>query len=117
MNKIAGAMKSLCDDIITGREDRKSAIKNLKGKAEAIRENARKVLADSKKFHEKMSKGLKKGLRESREDLIKNVSILREDFRKKGKEVRADLAGASKIWNRMNETLRDKRIKPNRNQR
>jgi hypothetical protein len=31
---------------------------------------------------------------------------LREDFRKKEREVRADLAEASKIWNEMKKTLR-----------
>jgi len=111
MNNIAGGMRSLCEDIITGREDRRSTIKQLKGEAETIRDNARKFLAESKKFHDETSKDLKKGLREGREDLMKNVDALREDFREKEKEVRADLAEASKIWNKMNETLRDKKIK------
>jgi len=112
MNHIAGGMKSLCEDIITGRGDRKSTIQQLKGEADTIRENAKKFLADSKKFHEEMGKDLKEALREGREDLIQNVNALREDFRKREKEVRADLAEASKIWNQINETLRDKKIKP-----
>jgi len=112
MNHIAGGMKSLCEDIITGRGDRKSTIQQLKGEAEAIRNNARKFLAESKKFHGVTSKDLKKGLKEGREDLIKNVKALREDFKEKEREVKADLAEASKIWNQINETLRDKKIKP-----
>ena len=111
MNNIAGGMKSLCEDIITGRGDRKTTIQQLKGEANAIRDNARKFLAESKKFHEETSKDLKKGLREGREDLIKNVNALREDFKGKEKEVRADLAEASKIWNKMDETLRNKKTK------
>jgi uncharacterized coiled-coil DUF342 family protein len=112
MNHIAGGMKSLCEDIITGRGGRKSTLQQLKSEADTIRENAKKFLADSKKFHEEMGKGLKKALREGREDLIQNVNALREDFRKREKEVREDLAEASNIWNKMSETLRDKKIKP-----
>ncbi len=111
MNNIAGGMRSLCEDIITGREDRKTTIKQLKGEAETIRDNARRFLADSKKFRDEMGKDLRKGLREGREELIKNVNALREDFREKEKEVRTDLADASKIWNKMKETLRDKKTK------
>lgn len=111
MDSVSNGIKSLCGDIITGHDDRKRGIKQLKGQAEAIRDNTRKFLADSKKFHEEMSKDLKKGLREGREDLIKNVNALREDFRKKEREVRADLAEASKIWNKMNETLRGRKVK------
>lgn len=111
MNNIAGGMRSLCEDIITGRGGRKSTIKQLKGEAETIRDNARRFLAESKKFRDEMGKDLRKGLREGREDLIKNVNALREDFREKEKEVRADLADASKIWNKMKETLRDKKTK------
>jgi len=112
MNNIAGGMRSLCEDIITGREDRRSTIKQLKGKAETIRDNARRFLADSKKFHEEMGKDLKEALRGGREDLIQNVNALREDFRNREKEVRADLAEATKIWNQMKETLRDRKMKP-----
>ena len=112
MNNIAGGMKSLCEDIITGRGDRRSTIQQLKGEANAIRDNARKFLAESKKFHEETSKDLIKGLREGREDLMKNVNALREDFREKEKEVRADLADANRIWNKMKGTLRGRRKKP-----
>jgi gas vesicle protein len=111
MNNIAGGMRSLCEDIITGREDRRSTIKQLKGEAETIRDNARRYLADSKKFRDEMGKDLRKGLREGREDLIKNVNALREDFKEKEEEVKTDLAEATKIWNQMKETLRDKKTK------
>ena len=111
MDKASAGMRSLCEDITTGREDRRSAIKQLKGKAETIRDNARRFLAESKKFHEETSKDLKKGLREGREDLMKNVNALREDFKKKEKEVKADLAEASRIWNNMNQTLRKQKTK------
>jgi len=112
MNHIAGGMKSLCEDIIAGREDRRSTIKQLKGEAETIRDNARRYLADSKKFRDEMGKDLRKGLREGREDLIKNVNALREDFKEKEEEVKTDLAEATKIWNQMKETLRDRKMKP-----
>ena len=111
MNNIAGGMKSLCEDIVTGRGDRKSTIQQLKGEAEALRDNARKFLADSKKFQEETSKDLKKGLREGREDLMKNVNALREDFREKEKEVKADLVEAGRIWNKMREALRNQKTK------
>ncbi len=112
MNHIAGGMKSLCEDIATGRGDRKTTLQQLKGDADAIRDNARKFLAESKKFHKETSKDLKKGLREGREDLMKNVNALREDFKEKEEEVKTDLAEATKIWNQMKETLRDRKMKP-----
>jgi phenylalanyl-tRNA synthetase alpha subunit len=111
MDNVSGGMKSLCENILSDHQDRKSFIKQIKGQAEAIRDNSRKFLADSKKIHEEMSKDLRKGLRERRENLIKNVNTLREDFRKKEREVKADLAEASKVWNKMNETLRSKKTK------
>jgi len=111
MDDVSSGMKSLCEDIMTGHEDRKSSIRQLKGQAEAIRDNAKKFLDDSKKLHKEMSKNLKKGLREGREDLIKNVNTLREEFKKREREVRADLAEASKIWDKMRETLRSRKTK------
>lgn len=106
MDDISGGMKSLCEDIFKGHKDRKSSIRQLKGQAEAIQDNARKFLADSKRLHDEMRNDLRKDLRGGREDLIKNVNALREDFRKKEKEVRADLSEAGKIWNKMKESLR-----------
>lgn len=46
MDNISDGMKSLCEDIITGYEDRKAFIIKIKGQAEAIRDNTRKFLAD-----------------------------------------------------------------------
>ena len=112
MDNVSNGMKSLCEEIITGHENRKGSINQLKGQVVVIRDNARKFLADSKRLHEEMSKDLKKRLQEGREDLIENVNALREDFRKKEREIRADLAEASKTWNKMNETLRSKKTKP-----
>ena len=56
-----------------------------------------------------MAQSLKKGFGEDRKKLIKNVSSLRESFRKKEKEIRADLAEASRLWNEMNKTLETKK--------
>jgi len=111
MKGIAAGMKSLCEDILTGDEDRKSEIKQIKGQAEVIRDNARKFLAVSHKFQKEMSQELKKGLREGREDLIKKVKALREDFIKKEKKVRTDLAEANRIWNMANDVLKSRRTK------
>jgi len=109
MDNISGDMKSLCEDIAAAHGDRKRSIENLKGQAEDIRDNARKFVGYCRKVHKEMAEGLTKGLKEDRKELIKNVSSLREDFRKKGKEIRADLAEASRIWNKMNKTLESKK--------
>lgn len=108
MNNASAGMRSLCEDIVMSRGDRKRSIKQLREQAETIRDHARKFLTDSKKFHEEMGKELRKGLRGVK-NLVENVGALREDFRKKGREVKADLAEASKIWNKMNDTLRNKK--------
>ena len=109
MRSVSGGMKSLCEDIVTDYADRKRDIKELKSQTEVIRDNARKFLADSKKLHTDMSKDLRKGLQDRREELSKNVNALREDFRTKEEEVRKDLAEASRIWNKMNKTLEAKK--------
>src|SRR3990167_1604277 len=109
MDNISGDIKSLCEDIATSHGDRKRSIKDLKKQAESIRDNARKFVDHCRKVHKEMAEGLTKGLKEDRIELIKNVSSLREDFRKKEKEIRADLAEASRIWNKMNKTLEDKK--------
>jgi len=109
MDNISGGMKSLCEDITTSHGDRKRSIKDLKEQAEAVRDNARKFVDHCRKVHKEMAQDLKKGLGEDRKELIKNVSSLREDFRKKEKEIRADLTEASRIWNTMNKTLESKK--------
>lgn len=109
MNNASAGMKSLCEDLTISREDRNRSIRQLKEQAETIRDHARKFLADSTKLHEEMGKELKRGLQESKKDLMQNVGALREDFRRKEREVKADLAEASKIWNQMNDTLRGKK--------
>ncbi len=109
MDNISGGMKSLCEDIATSHGDRKRSIKDLKEQAEAIRDNARKFVDHCRKVHKEMSDGLKEGLSENRKELIKNVSSLRNDFRKKEKEICADLAEANRLWSSMNKTLEAKK--------
>lgn len=108
MDNISGDMKSLCEDIVTSHEDRKKDINTLKKEAEAIKENARKFVSNCKRLHKKMAEDLRKNLLENREKLIRDVSYLRDDFRKEENEIRSDLAEASKIWNEMKETLKSK---------
>src|SRR3989338_6317686 len=105
MDNISGGMKSLCEDIATSHGDRKRSIKDLKEQAEVIRDNARKFVDHCKKVHKEMAEGLTKGLKEDRIELIKNVSSLRKDFRKKEKEIRADLSEANRLWSTMNKAL------------
>ncbi len=112
MDNVSNGMKSICEEIITGHENRKGSINEIKGQVVVLRDKARKFLADSKRLHEEMSKDLKKRLQEDREGLIKNVNVMREDFKKKEREIRTDLDEASKIWNKMDETLKSKKIKP-----
>lgn len=108
MDNVSGSMKSLCDDIITTSEERKNDLDCFKDQVESIRNDARKFLSDCRKFHKEMSKDLKKSLQQSRNDLIKNVNVLREGFVEKEKEVKADLAEASRIWTNLGKTLRSK---------
>jgi gas vesicle protein len=109
MDNISGGMKSLCEDIVTSHEDRKKDINTLKKEAEAIKENARKFVSNCKRLHKEMAEDLRENLLKNREELIRYVSYLRDDFRKKEDEIRSDLAEASKIWNKMNETLKTKK--------
>ena len=108
MGKIADDMKSLCEDISTARGDRKRGMEDLRQRAETIRDNARKFVGHCRKVHNEMAERLTKGLSEDRIELVKNVSSLRADFRKKEREIRADLAEANRLWSTMNKTLTSK---------
>ncbi len=111
MDNVSGGMKSLCEDIVTGHADRKRDIKELKSQTEIIRDNTRKFVGHCKGLHKEMAEDLKENLLKNREELIRYVSYLRDDFRKKEDEIRSDLAEASKIWNKMSETLKIKKTK------
>jgi len=112
MGSASTGMKSLCDEIITGREDRESSVKQLREEVQSIRGNARRFLADSERSHREMSRNLRNRLQEEKKNLTKNVTTLRDDCREKEKELRADLAEASRIWNRMGNVLKTQKVKP-----
>jgi len=105
MEGLSGGMRSLCDDIVISREDRKKQIKDLRQDAKSIRDNAAKFVSDSNKSHKKMAEELKKGLVKGREELVEKVGSLRKDFRQKEKDIRSDLAEAGKIWKGVKETM------------
>ncbi len=109
MGNISDDMKSLCEDITTARGDRKRSVKDLEEQAETVRDNARKFVDHCRKVHKEMAQDLKKGLGEDRKELIKNVSSLRDNFRKREKEIRADLSEANRLWSSMNKTLASKK--------
>ena len=111
MNNASTGMRSLCEDVVTGRENRKDRIKQLKEQAQTIRNHTREFLEDSKKLHEEMRRTLKKDLQGGRENLIKNVRSLREDFRMNEKDLKEDLTEASRIWEEMEGALRNKKTK------
>lgn len=46
-----------------------------------------------------------KDLQRHREELTGKVASLRENFKKRAKETRADLSEAASIWHKMNKTL------------
>jgi hypothetical protein len=112
MNNASAGMRSLCEDVVTGRENRKDCIRQLKEQAQTIRNHARKFLEDSKELHEEMRRTLKKDLQGGRENLIKNVRSLREDFRMKEKDLKKDLTEAGRIWKRMCGNPRNKKARP-----
>lgn len=109
MGNISGGMQTICEDIVKSYQGRIDDIRSLKKEANDLRENARGFVNDCKKLHKQMARDLKKGLKEYKEALIKDVVSLRADFRKKEKEIRSDLKEASKTWQAMNETLNSKR--------
>jgi hypothetical protein len=113
MNSPSTGMRSLCNDIVTGRENRRENLRQLKEQAQAIRIHARKFLWDSKKLHEEMGRTLREDLQGGRENLMKNVRSLREDFRVMEKEFKEDLAEAGRIWNEMCESPSHKKAGPN----
>ena len=74
-------------------------------------DNTRNFVGNCRKVRQEIDAGLPKGLQEHSGGLLKNIFLLQEDFKKKEKRIRADLAEASNIWNKMNETLRARKTK------
>jgi hypothetical protein len=105
MNNVSGSMRNLSEDIIAGHNDRKNRIQELKDRADAIKKDTTLFLSETRRLHREMGKTLKAGLKENNENLLKDVSAMRDDFRKGEREVRADLAEAKKIWNEMRDIL------------
>jgi len=111
MENVSGGMESLSEDIVTSHKDRERRLKDLREEAGTIRASAREFVSTCKKLHQGMAKDLRKNLLDNREELVKNVKALREDFRREEKEICSDLTEASKIWNKMKEILRAKKTK------
>ncbi|MEI7481373.1 MAG: hypothetical protein WCK75_03390 [Elusimicrobiota bacterium] len=70
---------------------------NISGGMKSLCEN---IIATHEARKRKM-----KDLKEHRKELIGKVASLRENFKKRAKETRADLAEAAGIWHKMKKTL------------
>ncbi|MBA4418316.1 MAG: hypothetical protein C0392_10465 [Syntrophus sp. (in: bacteria)] len=105
MDDFSGNMRNLSEDIITGHNDRKGRIQELKERTDVIKKDTARFLDESRRLHAEMGKDLKKDLRENRDNLLKDVNAMRDDFKKKEKEVKADLAEAKKVWSDMKNIL------------
>jgi gas vesicle protein len=112
MDKASAGMRSLCEDILRSRKKRSIDIERLKEQTQAIRENAREFLADSMKFHEEMKKKLRENLQDGKRGLMKDVGTFLEDFERNKRDLRADLAEASRIWNKMREAFKNSKGEP-----
>jgi len=113
MNGTSTGMRSLCEDIMTGRGNIRESLMELKEQVQAIRIRSRIFLRLSKKFQEEMGRTLREDLQGNRENLMKNVCSLREEFRVMEKEFKDDLAEAGRIWNEMCERPSHKKAGPN----
>lgn len=111
MDRASTGMRALCKDIAMLREDRSKSIKMLKEQTQTLRDQARNFLHDFQRLHEEMGKNLKKDLGEGKKGLTTKVRTLMDCYDKHEKEVRADLAEARRIWNRMRENLRRSEVK------
>ena len=105
MDDFSGGMKNLSEDIITGHKERRNTIRELKDRADAIKRDTTQFLEESRRLHAEMGKSLKKGLKEDRDNLLKDVNAMRDDFKRRETEVRADLSEAKRIWNDMKNIL------------
>ena len=105
MDDFLGGMKNLSEDIITGHKERRNTIRELKDRAGAIKRDTAQFLEESRRFHAEMGRDLKKDLKENRDNLLKDVNAMRDDFKRREKEVRADLSEAKRIWNDMKDIL------------
>jgi len=112
MEKTTAQMRSFCEGMLKGQGERKAALKELREESRTLRENARKNLADSKRLHGEMSKELRQQLEDGKRDLKRKVGTFLEDFVKKERGLREDLAEAGRIWKKTQEILRNHKARP-----
>lgn len=105
MDDFSGGMRNLSEDIISSHTGRKNRIRELKDRTDVIKKDTAEFLNETRRLHEEMARDLKKDLKENKKNLLKDVNAMRADFRKREKEVRADLTEAKKIWNDMRNVL------------
>jgi molecular chaperone GrpE (heat shock protein) len=98
-------MKALSEEILTGHKERKKRIQELRERAGAVKNGVARFLHESRRFHAEMAEDLKKKLREKRADLFKDVIATKDDFKRREREVRAELREAKKIWKSMKNIL------------
>lgn len=110
MDDFSGSMRDLSEDILAGHKDRRERIRELKDRTGVIKKDTAQFLDETRKLHTEMSKDLKNDLKKNRDNLLKSVNAMRDDFKKKEKEVRSDLAEAKKIWNDMKNILGGKPV-------
>jgi len=105
MDNISGSMRNLSEGIIAGHKERKNRIQELKDRADAIKKDTALFLDETRRLHKELGKDLKNSLRENKENLLKDVNAMRDGFQKRGKEIRADLTEAKRIWSDMQNVL------------
>jgi dsDNA-specific endonuclease/ATPase MutS2 len=108
MAEMTDGMRSLSEDILSGSDERKRKIKELKADAMSMRWEARRFLDAARNSREATSKEMRKGLERGRMELSQHVKDMREDFQTREKAVRDDLAEARRVWGAMRDTLRSR---------
>lgn len=105
MDDFSRGMRVLSEEVLAGHKERKNRIQELRDRADAVKKGTARFLHESRRLRLEMAGDLKKELKEKREDLSKDVNAMKDDFKRREREVRADLREAKRIWNGMKNIL------------
>jgi len=111
MGNVAIEMESMCAGILNSHAQRNKSLKDLHKNVKSLRNDARKFVADTRRFRQEMAKSLNGTLEKDREDLARDVDSLRKDFCESQKGLHSDLVSASKAWEKMSKMLKGNGVK------
>jgi hypothetical protein len=108
MAEMTDGMRSLAKNIVSGYDERKRTIKELKADTMSMRWEAQRTIVAAKSSRKEAGRQMKCELEQDRKELSQHVKDMREGFQTQEKAIRDDLTEARRCWGEMQDTIRSR---------